>query len=48
MSTAIMNPSNKTMSAADDESVKEQKKIEQDEIWKQICKELDWDFIPTL
>lgn len=28
MSTAIMNPSNKTMSAADDESVKEQKKIE--------------------
>jgi ribosomal protein L37AE/L43A len=28
--------------------LKEQKKIEQDEIWKQICKELDWDFIPTL
>lgn len=28
MSTAIMNPSNKTMSAADNESVREQKKIE--------------------
>lgn len=28
--------------------LKEQKKIEQDDIWKKICKELDWDFIPTL
>lgn len=28
--------------------LKEQKKIEQDEIWKKICKDLDWDFIPTL
>ena len=28
--------------------LKDQKKIEQDEIWKNICKELDWDFIPTL
>lgn len=28
--------------------LKEQKKIEQDEIWKQICGELDWDYIPTL
>ena len=28
--------------------LKEQKKIEQDEIWKKICKELDWDYIPTL
>ncbi len=28
--------------------LKEQKKIEQDEIWKKICNELDWDFIPTL
>ena len=28
--------------------LKEQKKIEQDEIWKKICKELNWDFIPTL
>lgn len=24
------------------------KRIEQDIIWKQICKELDWEFIPTL
>ena len=24
------------------------KRIEQDEIWKQICSELDWEFIPTL
>jgi hypothetical protein len=23
------------------------KRIEQDEIWKKICKELNWDFIPT-
>ena len=28
--------------------LKEQKKIEQDEIWKKICNELDWDFIPTI
>lgn len=28
--------------------LKEQKKIEQDEIWKKICMELKWDFIPTL
>jgi hypothetical protein len=28
--------------------LKEQKKIEQDEIWKKICNELGWDFIPTL
>ena len=25
-----------------------EKRIEQDQIWKQICKELDWDFIPTV
>jgi hypothetical protein len=25
-----------------------EKRIEQDVIWKQICKELDWEFIPTL
>ena len=25
-----------------------QKKVEQDEIWKNICMELDWEFIPTL
>lgn len=25
-----------------------EKRIEQDEIWKKICKELDWEFIPTL
>ena len=24
------------------------KKIEQDEIWKKICKELNWEFIPTM
>ena len=24
------------------------KRIEQDEIWKKICKELDWQFIPTI
>ena len=24
------------------------KRIEQDEIWKNICKELNWQFIPTL
>tara|TARA_Y100000385_G_scaffold276182_1_gene321624 strand:- start:167 stop:1234 length:1068 start_codon:yes stop_codon:yes gene_type:complete len=28
--------------------LKEQKKIEQDEVWKKICEDLDWDFIPTL
>ena len=28
--------------------LKEQKKIEQDQIWRKICDELDWDFIPTL
>ena len=25
-----------------------EKRIEQDEIWKNICKELDWKFIPTI
>ena len=28
--------------------LKEQKKIEQDEIWRKICNELKWDFIPTI
>ena len=28
--------------------LKDQKKIEQDEIWKKICGELDWQFIPTI
>lgn len=28
--------------------LKEQKKIEQDQIWKKICNDLEWDFIPTL
>lgn len=28
--------------------LKDQKKIEQDEIWKKICDELNWEFIPTL
>ena len=28
--------------------LKDQKKIEQDEIWKKICNDLNWDFIPTL
>lgn len=28
--------------------LKEQKKIEQDQIWRKICQELNWDFIPTL
>ena len=28
--------------------LKEQKKIEQDQIWRKICHELNWDFIPTL
>jgi len=25
-----------------------EKRIEQDEIWKQICEELNWEFIPTI
>ena len=25
-----------------------EKRIEQDEIWKQICQELNWEFIPTI
>ena len=25
-----------------------EKRIEQDQIWKKICQELDWEFIPTL
>jgi hypothetical protein len=25
-----------------------EKRIEQDNIWQQICKELDWEFIPTI
>ena len=25
-----------------------EKRIEQDTIWKQICKELDWEFIHTV
>lgn len=25
-----------------------EKRIEQDEIWKKICQELDWEFIPTI
>ena len=28
--------------------LKDQKKIEQDDIWKKICNELGWSFIPTL
>ena len=28
--------------------LKEQKKIEQDDIWKKICNDLGWDYIPTL
>lgn len=28
--------------------LKDQKKLEQDEIWKQICNDLNWEFIPTL
>ena len=23
------------------------KRVEQDEIWKKICQELDWEFIPA-
>ena len=25
-----------------------EKRIEQDQIWKNICEELNWTFIPTL
>ena len=25
-----------------------EKRIEQDEIWKKICRELDWEFVPTI
>ena len=25
-----------------------EKRIEQDDIWKKICAELDWAFIPTI
>jgi hypothetical protein len=25
-----------------------EKRIEQDVIWKKICEELDWEFIPTI
>jgi hypothetical protein len=25
-----------------------EKLIEQDNIWKKICEELDWEFIPTI
>jgi hypothetical protein len=25
-----------------------EKRIEQDEIWKNICCELEWEFIPTI
>jgi len=25
-----------------------EKRLEQDEIWRKICEELDWDFIPTI
>ena len=25
-----------------------EKRMEQDQIWKQICSDLDWEFIPTL
>jgi hypothetical protein len=25
-----------------------EKRMEQDVIWKKICKELDWEFIPTI
>jgi hypothetical protein len=28
--------------------LKDQKKIEQDEIWKKICLDLNWDYIPTI
>jgi len=25
-----------------------EKKMEQDVIWKKICNELDWEFVPTI
>jgi hypothetical protein len=25
-----------------------EKRVEQDIIWKQICDDLDWEFIPTI
>jgi hypothetical protein len=25
-----------------------EKRIEQDVIWKKICEELDWEFLPTI
>jgi hypothetical protein len=25
-----------------------EKRVEQDIIWKKICEELDWEFIPTI
>jgi hypothetical protein len=25
-----------------------EKRVEQDTIWKKICAELDWEFIPTI
>ena len=28
--------------------LKDQKKVEQDEIWKKICGDLNWDYIPTI
>ena len=28
--------------------LKDQKKVEQDEIWKKICADLNWDYIPTI
>jgi hypothetical protein len=28
--------------------LKDQKKIEQDEVWKNICNDLGWDYIPTI
>lgn len=28
--------------------LKDQKKVEQDEIWKKICLDLNWDYIPTI
>jgi hypothetical protein len=28
--------------------LKDQKKIEQDEVWKNICSDLGWDYIPTI
>ena len=28
--------------------LKDQKKVEQDEIWRKICNDLNWDYIPTI